>query len=109
MTTAELLTRLDVVIGKGRAVLASVDPVQPTKSVYFNPEHRWVKPDLASAFRTSGLSLLRSIYGEEHQTYRDFNIQTDNKNTLESWRKPVAVMETVREEVEGDVPVAVEI
>jgi hypothetical protein len=94
----DLLARIDTVIAKGQATLDSASS-KPVAS--FDPEHRWVGSAQASIFRTAGLSLLQSIYGDDHQLYDDFETGTDNnKNTLGSYRKPVALLVAVREEVD---------
>ena len=101
MTKAELLARADAVIEKGRDTLTSAQPLhRPGLPRGYDPEHTWVKPDVAAAFRTAGLSLLGSLYGENHQTYRDFEQGTNDKRTLASFRGPVAIIEAVREEID---------
>jgi hypothetical protein len=101
MTKAELLGRADAVIRKGRDTLTTAQPLQgPDVPRGYDPELTWVKPDVAAAFRTAGLSLLRSLYGENHQTYRDFEQGTNGKRTLASFRGPVTIIEAVREEID---------
>ena len=97
----ELLARADAVIQKGRDALASADVLKgPGLPRGYNPEYAWVKPAVAAAFRTAGLSLLSGLFGEGHHTYRDFDRGTKDTRTLESFRGPVAIIEGVREEID---------
>lgn len=106
MTKAELLARIDDAISKGHAMLNSVGPI-PAVPAHFrpsdipDPENRWVQPGPAVAFRIAGLAILQSLYGTDHQFYRDFEVGTHGKRTLFSLRSPVALIETVREQVDA--------
>jgi hypothetical protein len=102
MTKDEVLARIDGILNKGQAAIDSVDPMPPPDTRYtLDPETRWVKPDVAVAFRVPGLSLLSSLYGTDHQFYKDFDNYTD-KHTLTYWRQAHALIRAVREEVDND-------
>lgn len=106
MNTADLLDRLDDVIAKGQATLESANERVrglrrgATSPAEDNPDYRWVDRAAAGAFRTAGLSVLLAMFGEAHQHYRDFEVNTNDKNTAGSYREPLALVQTIREQVE---------
>ena len=106
MNRDELLARLDSVIANGHAVLDSVEPLTPRtlKRGSVRPEDQAVNRDLAGEFRNAGLLLLRSLFGEASSSYRDFLHDTDNIRTLGSWRRPVVLLEAVRQDVQRAWP-----
>jgi len=100
MNKAALLARIDSVIAKGKATLASANTIEDSLPRGYHPENSWVKADVAAAFRTAGISMLHSLFDAEHRIYKDFDAGTYNNRTLGSYRAPVALVETVREELE---------
>ncbi len=100
MTKEELVSNLDAVIQKGEQTLNSVEAASAKPAPGWDPDYRWVKPDIASAFRTAGLSALEAVYGTTHRIYKDFEALTRDKNTLVNYRKAHALICQVREEID---------
>lgn len=89
LPSAGLLARIAIVIEKGRATLASEHDTRTGS---------YVREDLAQGFRSSGLSLISSMYEERHHYYKDFKRLAVGYQAT-SYAQALAVMEVIQEEV----------
>ena len=91
MDTNELLTRIDFVISKGNSALG-----QRQHSSYGSD---YVPQGVYAGFRSSSLSLITSIFGENHTYYKEFTAQVKD-SSISYLEAGIHILQSLRYEVE---------
>ena len=88
LSTSTLLQRIDAVLTKHSAL-------------QFHAGGPGLTRDSAGAFRASGLTLLKELFGPAHHHYVDFDKVTRQYPTSHDYQQAKAIIQIVREEVEA--------
>lgn len=86
--TRDVLKRLDVLIAKADALVASGKGV----------DHYWVDRELRADFRVVGLSVVRDMFGEDNIHYRDFE-RCAGGITVSDAQEAKGILRAIRDEV----------
>lgn len=92
MQTKDILTRVDFVISKGVAALA-------TKK-YSDMGSDYVDSGLYAGFRSASLSVISTIFGESHTYFKEFDRLVDNSYVY-NIEKGINILQSLRYEVEN--------
>lgn len=105
MDKQKLLERVDAAIAKGKATTASMK----IRSYQEKPGNwlttkvvSWVEAAPAGEFRAAGVSLLKDMYGEDSQFYKDFLAYTSNTSHPPGYEQATALISVVKEEIDKD-------
>ena len=100
---ADVLARLDTIIEQGNAAAASAKQSTQTSmytmGVPTHPRMAYVEVGLLAGFRTAGLSFLKSVFGESHPHYREFEGTCRNQDPSETW-KGLHILKAARGEID---------
>ncbi|MCB0478238.1 MAG: hypothetical protein KDC84_08750 [Crocinitomicaceae bacterium] len=94
MDKGRLLERINFLLEKGKTVLKT----EKKDGMY----GRVVDPGLQSGFRTASLSFIKNLYGEDHIYYKDIFSQSSNTNWSSDTERCINILDSVKEEIEGD-------
>ncbi len=92
MKIEDLIEKAERLISLGSDVL---------KTEFVDAHHTvWVSPELFGEFRSSSLSYLRKVFGENHPYYREFNEKlTSARKTTANWG--IGIIKAAKSEIES--------
>lgn len=93
MKKQELLNRVDILIAKGRTALSTKKYSELSKD--------YVETGQFAGFRSSGLSFISGLFGENHSYYKEFNRQVNNSYDY-NIDSGINILLSIRYEIEHD-------